>query len=84
MAISIGELICYYRKELKMTQDELAGIYCSRKTIFNIEKGVNQPSLELIEYLSERLGVNLVNVYSNVYKHHDLETHLKFMEINFN
>lgn len=82
MAISIGELISYYRKELKMTQDELAGTYCTRKTIFNIEKGINQPSLELIEYLSERLGVNLVNVYSNVYKHHDLETHLKFVEIN--
>lgn len=82
MAISIGELISYYRKELKMTQDELAGTYCTRKTIFNIEKGINQPSLELIEYMSERLGVNLVNVYSNVYKHHDLETHLKYVEIN--
>lgn len=82
MAISIGELISYYRKEQKMTQDELAGTYCTRKTIFNVEKGINQPSLELIEYMSERLGVNLVNVYSNVYKHHDLETHLKFMDIN--
>lgn len=82
MATSIGELISYYREMRKMTQNELAGTYCTRKTIFNIEKGINQPSLELIDYLSERLGVNLVSVYSNVYKHHDLDTHLKYMEIN--
>lgn len=82
METSIGELICYYRKEKGMSQEELGGMFCTRKTIFNIEKGASQPSLEIIGYLSERLGVNLVDAYCSVSKHNDLYTHIKFLKLS--
>lgn len=78
----LGELICHYRKEKGLSQEELANEFCSRKIIYNIEKGFSQPTLEIIGYLSEKLGIDLVEAYGNVRKHKDLNTHLKYIELS--
>lgn len=82
MAISIGEIIQHYRNDKKMSQEKLAEGICSREYIGAIEKGKNIPTLELVTRLSERLNVDLYSVYSNVYRHHDLQTHLEMQKLS--
>ena len=72
----IGDLIKYYRKQLNMSQNDLCGEECSRRSLINIENGRNTPSLETIALLSEKLKVNLFGAYCAVYAHNNLETHL--------
>ena len=78
----IGDLVRYYRKELKMSQEDLAKGICDRRSIINIENGKNTPELETIAILSERLRVNLFGAYASVHADNDLQTHLLCKEID--
>lgn len=82
MGTLIGDLIYYYRKERKVSQDELAGNICSRRHLVYIEQGVHVPSLEVLAEFSKTLNVNLFESYSNVYRQNSLPSHLKCMKIN--
>lgn len=78
----IGDLIKYYRKQLNMSQQDLCGEECSRRSLINIENGRNIPSLETIAIFSSKLRVNLFGAYCSVYANNDLQTHLLCKEID--
>ncbi|MBK9014576.1 MAG: helix-turn-helix transcriptional regulator [Saprospiraceae bacterium] len=57
---TIGESIKQRRKELKITQPhlaELAGV--STNTLYKLERGQGNPSLEVLNKLAEVLGLEL-------------------------
>ena len=53
--MELGEKIRRRRKELRLTQAELAGEYITRNMLSQIEKGKATPSLQTGVYLSEKL-----------------------------
>lgn len=60
MVFSLGELIKKRRKELKITQPhlaELAGV--SINTLYKIERGETNPTLEIINKIVSVLGLEL-------------------------
>ncbi|WP_316838274.1 helix-turn-helix transcriptional regulator [Pedobacter nutrimenti] len=60
MLLSIGESIKFRRKELKITQPhlaELAGV--SKNTIYKIERGEANPSLDILTRIADVLGLRL-------------------------
>jgi y4mF family transcriptional regulator len=60
LSVQLGETIKSRRKELGITQPhlaELAGI--SLNTLYKLERGQNNPSLEVINKLSEVLGMQI-------------------------
>ncbi len=60
LAEQLGETIRKRRKELKITQPhlaELAGI--STNTLYKLERGQSNPSLEVLNKLSEVLGLEI-------------------------
>lgn len=59
MEDSIGKRIKKLRKELKLTQGDLAGEKLSRAMLSLIERDLNAPSLRTVEYLSSKLGVSV-------------------------
>jgi len=79
---SMGELIRYYRRKQKISQEKLAGDICTRRQLLNIESGKSVPSLELIYSFSEILNIDLLETYNNVLKHNGLDTHLKYMAMD--
>lgn len=81
MSITIGEIIKYYRTSRKICQEDLADGICTRRQLSNIECNNSTPSLDLICDFANRLSINLLSVYGNVYNHHDLETHLKYINL---
>ncbi|MDR0847264.1 MAG: helix-turn-helix domain-containing protein [Lactobacillales bacterium] len=54
-----SELIRKLRKERGLTQSQLAEGICSRGTISGLEKGISQPSFEIITQLIDRLNLSL-------------------------
>jgi y4mF family transcriptional regulator len=64
----LGEIIKKRRKELSVTQPhlaELAGV--STNTLYKLERGQGNPSLEVVSKLAEVLGMELtLNVKRNV------------------
>ncbi len=58
---SIGETIKTRRKELNITQPHLAELAkVSTNTIYKIERGLGNPSLEVLDKLAEVLGMELI------------------------
>lgn len=55
--MELGEKIRRRRKELRLTQEELAGDCITRNMLSQIEKGKATPSLQTIVYLAEKLGM---------------------------
>lgn len=57
--LMIGDRICELRKDNGMTQDDLAKyLNVTRASISNYEKGVNEPSLQIIIKLSKLFNVS--------------------------
>lgn len=52
----IGERIKNLRKELKLTQSELAGNEMTKSMLSQIENGIAVPSMKNLQYLAGRLG----------------------------
>ncbi len=60
LVVSLGETLRNRRKELKITQPhlaELAGI--STNTLYKLERGQGNPTLEVLNKLAEVLGLEL-------------------------
>jgi len=55
---SLGERVRGVRVERGLTQQELAGDYCSKEYISQIERGRARPTAETLRRLAERLGVD--------------------------
>mgnify|MGYP001455825656 CR=1 FL=1 len=62
MSIAIlGETIRKRRKELKITQPHLAELAkVSTNTLYKLERGQGNPSLEVLNKLAEVLGLELI------------------------
>jgi tetratricopeptide (TPR) repeat protein len=56
MAQSLGERIKILRKNLKMTQTDLAGIEMTKSMLSQIENNLAMPSMKNLQYLASRLG----------------------------
>jgi transcriptional regulator with XRE-family HTH domain len=56
---SIGEKIKDQRKRLGLTQTEVAGEKITRNMLSLIESGKTVPSIDVLDYLAERLGLTL-------------------------
>ena len=60
LANKIGEAIKQRRKELQITQPHLAELAeVSTNTLYKLEKGQGNPSLEVLNKLAEVLGLEL-------------------------
>ncbi|WP_373496606.1 helix-turn-helix domain-containing protein [Aquiflexum sp.] len=60
LSAQLGEIIKWRRKELGITQPhlaELAGI--STNTLYKLERGQSNPSLEVLNKLTEVLGMEI-------------------------
>lgn len=56
---SVGSMILYHRKRIKMTQDELAAkTGVSRPQIANIESGRHDPPISRLRAFAQALGVS--------------------------
>ncbi|GHT55411.1 hypothetical protein AGMMS49982_21310 [Bacteroidia bacterium] len=56
----LGEIIKTRRKELKITQPHLAELAeISTNTLYKLERGQGNPSLEVLEKLAEVLGMEI-------------------------
>jgi len=63
----IGETIKKRRKELKITQPHLAELAeISTNTLYRLECGQGNPSLEVLEKLTEVLGMNITLEIKNI------------------
>lgn len=56
MAQSLGERIKVLRKELKMTQTDLAGNEMTKSMLSQIENNLAMPSMKNLQYLASKLG----------------------------
>lgn len=78
----IGKTIEYLRKLRKLTQQQLAKGICTREYIRKLEGGYNQPTIYILDLLSQRLQEDIYNYHLLVEKHNNIETHIKVQEIN--
>lgn len=64
-SIKMGKYIQYRRKEMGLTQQELANrIFVTDKAISKWERGVGAPNIDLLEALSDALGVSVSELLS--------------------
>ena len=56
-AKTLGEKLRALRREKHLTQEQLAGTFITRNMLSRVETGDVSPSLETLQYLSERLDV---------------------------
>jgi tetratricopeptide (TPR) repeat protein len=63
---SVGTRIKRLRKDLGLTQGDLAGDQLSRAMLSLIERDLTTPSLRTIEYLSHKLGVSVGDLLGEV------------------
>lgn len=61
---TLGKRIKTRRKELGLTQEDLAGEFLSRAMISLIERDQTKPSLKVLEYLSNTLGLSMGELLS--------------------
>lgn len=80
--ITIGEIIKHYRKEAGLSQQELAENICDRKYIGMIERSECIPTLDMVNQLSGRLGINLYDTYALMLHHRDIDTHERIELLN--
>ena len=66
LANSIGKSVKSRRKELGITQPHLAGLAkVSTNTLYKLERGQGNPSLDVLNKLAEVLGMELVMIVKN-------------------
>lgn len=64
---SFGALFKFVRMEKGVSQSELSYGVCTPRTIYNIERGSNIPSIELMLHFANKLGFDFLSIlsYSN-------------------
>ncbi len=80
--VNFGEVLRYYRKQEKFSQEQLAEGICTREYIVQIEKGSSIPTLYMIHAFSRKMGINLFDAYAVIVEHNDLDTHRKIEKLN--
>ncbi len=63
---SVDKNIAYYRKQSGMTRKELAEGICDESTLFRIEKGAQNPRLDLLQAISGKLQVPIDYMVSDL------------------
>ncbi len=63
--MNIGELVRTRRKELNMTQVELAEDICTQAMVSKIEQGLINPSSQLIKKVADRLSISVSYFYED-------------------
>lgn len=63
--MNIGKLVQERRKELQMTQNELAEGICTQAMVSKIEKGIINPSSSLLKDISDRLEIPISYFYED-------------------
>ena len=64
--MTIGEKILKYRKEMGMSQEELASkLYVSRQTVSQWEKDQTQPTLDNLKLITEIFGISVDKLLSD-------------------
>lgn len=58
-----GNFIKFYRNKINMTQKELSIGICSAIHIYRLEKGHREPSVQVLDMISGKLGFSL-HLYS--------------------
>lgn len=67
LAKAIGETIKKRRKELSITQPHLAELAnISTNTLYKLERGQSNPSLDVLTKLAEVLGMELILTVKNL------------------
>ncbi len=61
--VKFGLLIKKLRTTKGITQDQLADGVCTKTHIYNIEKGLSSPALYILEGISRKLDVDIVELY---------------------
>lgn len=75
MGISIGKVIKYCRNSMGLTQKELATNQISVRYIGKIENGTANITVDLLTYISRRLGTNLFIMYGKMSRYETVETY---------
>lgn len=75
MGISIGKVIKYCRNSMGLTQKELATNQISVRYIGKIENGTANITVDLLTYISRRLGTNLFIMYGKMNRYETVETY---------
>jgi y4mF family transcriptional regulator len=69
LAEQLGQAIKNRRKELKITQPHLAELAnISTNTLYKLERGQGNPSLEVLNKLAEVLGMELILEVKNLFQ----------------
>lgn len=65
MGTTIGKKIRERRKELKMTQSDLAGSEMTKSMLSHIETGHSNPSMKNLEYIARKLDMSIAYLLEN-------------------
>ena len=63
---SVGEKIRRIRKELRLTQEDIAGEEFTKSYISQIERGIINPSLKALKYIAEKLNKPMSYFVENI------------------
>ena len=80
--VDFGDVLQYYRNREGLSQGQLAEGICTRVYVSQIEQNKQIPRLHIIAAFSNRLGVNLFEVYAMILEHNDFDTHKKIEKLN--
>jgi transcriptional regulator with XRE-family HTH domain len=81
MAISIGEKIKRLRKDMHLTQTDLAGSEISKSMLSQIENNTAMPSMKSLQYIADRLN-KPVSYFLDDGTNKNEESHLPMNDIN--
>lgn len=79
--IFIGTIIKQFRKRREMTLDTLSEGICSKDHLCIIEHNRCQPSLYLLNQISDKLKINLYDYYNNIISYESIENYLLVNEM---
>ena len=80
--IHIGSFIKYFRKKKHLTQTALAEGICDKDYLYKIETGKNEPSIFVLEALSKKLNVNLLEYRHDIFKYTSSEVYEMYTNLN--
>lgn len=68
-SVTVGEVIAYFRKSKKISQEVLSGLSdIGRTHLSAIERGERKPTLETLYKISCALGVNMSDIVKEIEK----------------
>lgn len=80
--IHIGSFIKYFRKQKHLSQTALAEGICNKDYLYKIESGKNEPSIFILEALSKKLNVNLLEYRHNIFKYTSSDVYEMYNNLN--